>query len=73
MAQRLHSLGLSGIPIIFITASRAKGLKKAAAALGAVAFFEKPYDSEALLAAVAQGLESKKAAWPENCPAAAMS
>jgi|SRR5437667_6449937 len=73
VAQRLHSLGLSGIPIIFITASRAKGLKKAAAALGAVAFFEKPYDSEALLAAVAQGLESKKAAWPENCPAAAMS
>jgi len=72
VAQRLQSLGLSGIPIIFITASRAKGLKKAAEALGAVAFFEKPYDPAALLAAVAEALKSKDNAPPEDCAAAAV-
>ena len=59
VAQRLHSLGLQGVPIIFITASKVKGLRKTAERLGAVAFFEKPYDSEKLLAAVRQGLNAK--------------
>ena len=61
VAQRLHSLGLSGVPIIFITASKIKGLRKTAEKLGAVTFFEKPYDSEQLLAAVRQGLNAKAA------------
>src|SRR5438093_13786843 len=45
VAQRLRSLGLAGIPIIFITASKLNGLAEAAKELGAVAFFEKPYYS----------------------------
>jgi len=72
VAQRMQSLGLSGIPIIFITASRAKGLRKAAEKLGAVAFFEKPYDSEELLAAVSRALESGGAAPEKGCPAPAL-
>src|SRR5258708_5546830 len=59
VAQRLHSLGLSGVPIIFITASKIKGLRKTAERLVAVAFFEKPFDSEQLLAAVRKGLNPK--------------
>ena len=69
VVQRLKSLGLSGIPFIFITASRARGLKKAAEALGAVACFEKPYDPQALLAAVADALKSNADARPEHCEA----
>src|SRR5207302_7428841 len=56
VAQRLQSLGLSGVPIIFITASKQKELKKTAKALGAVGFIEKPYDPEKLLAAIAKAL-----------------
>jgi len=56
VAKRLQSLGLGGIPIIFITASKQKGLKKAAKNLGAAGFFEKPYDSAQLLQAVARTL-----------------
>ena len=72
VAQRMQSLGLNGIPIIFITASRARGLKKAAEALGAVAFFEKPYDSQALLSAVAEALKSQDHAPSEHRAAAAV-
>src|SRR5712692_1521625 len=37
VAQRLQSLGFTSIPLIFITASKIKGLKQAAQRLGAVA------------------------------------
>ncbi|HVV02018.1 MAG TPA: response regulator [Verrucomicrobiae bacterium] len=56
VAQRLQSLGLSDIPIIFITASKIHGLKAEAEKLGAVAFIEKPYDSEKLLEVIEQSL-----------------
>jgi CheY-like chemotaxis protein len=62
VAQRLQSLGLTGIPIIFITASKLKGLRESARELGAVGFFEKPYDPQQLLAAVAQALAPKPVA-----------
>jgi len=58
VAQRLQGLGLKGIPIIFITASKIEGLREEAEKLGAVAFFEKPYDPKALLGAVANALEN---------------
>jgi len=58
VAQRLQPLGLSGIPFIFITASKASGLRETAKDLGAADFFEKPYDPEQLLAAIAQALDS---------------
>ena len=72
VAQRLHSLGLRGVPIIFITASKIKGLRKTAERLGAVAFFEKPYDSEQLLAAVRQVLNAKPAARENAAPVNAL-
>jgi len=56
VVQRLKAIGLGDIPVIFITASRLKGLREAAQQMGAVAFFEKPYDPEKLLAAVAEAL-----------------
>lgn len=53
VAERLRDLGLAEIPIIFITASKRTGLRKTAQQLGAAGFFEKPYDAEELLAAIA--------------------
>jgi len=61
VAQRLQDLGLTGIPIIFITGSKLAGLHDTARKLGATAFFEKPYDPEQLLAAISQALESRTA------------
>jgi len=54
LAQRLQRAGLGHIPVIYITASRLPGLKEAATKLGATAYFEKPYDPEALLRTIAQ-------------------
>jgi len=58
VAQRLQMLGLQKIPVIFITGSKLEGLKKAAVALGAAAFFEKPYDAAQLLQTVDQLLQA---------------
>ena len=67
VAQRLKDVGLGGIPIIFITASKLKGLREAAERSGAAAFFEKPYDPEKLLAAVAQAINPQpQSAHPES-------
>ena len=57
VSQRLQELGLAEVPVIFITASKVKGLKEAAQRMGAVGFFEKPYDPAKLLATIAQALE----------------
>src|SRR3954466_1892569 len=61
VAQRLADLGLGGVPIIFITASKLKGLREAARRCGAVAFFEKPYDPQKLLQAVSQAIRLRHA------------
>jgi CheY-like chemotaxis protein len=58
LAQRLKRAGLGHIPLVFITASRLPGLKQAAMQLGAVGYFEKPYDPEALLRTIAQSLDA---------------
>ena len=48
-------IGLSGnIPVVFMTASKLPGLKEAAMQLGAAAYFEKPYDPEALLRTITE-------------------
>src|SRR5262249_25100897 len=60
VAQRLKSLGFGHIPVIFITASKVRGLQKTAASLGAAPFFEKPYDPEALLLSVSKALEQHR-------------
>ena len=72
---QLHSKLLASggrFPVIFITASKIKGLRRTAEKLGAIAFFEKPYDSEQLLAAVRQGLNAKPAARKNAAPVNAM-
>ena len=56
VAQRLHRLGLGNIPIIVMTASKLSGLRQAAEEVGAIAFFEKPYDAEQLLKTIAHAL-----------------
>jgi CheY-like chemotaxis protein len=56
VVQRLKALGLDTIPKIFITASRLRGLRRAAMQLGGSGFFEKPYDPDVLLQAIAQAL-----------------
>jgi adenylate cyclase len=58
LAQRLQRVGLGNIPVVFITASRLPGLKRAAMQLGGAAYFEKPYDPEALLQTIARVLDS---------------
>jgi CheY-like chemotaxis protein len=58
LAQRLQRAGLGSIPLIFITASRLPGLKQAAMQLGAAAYFEKPYDPDALVRTIAQVLDA---------------
>ena len=60
VAQRMQILGVTGIPIIFMTASKLKGLRETVLQLGAVAFFEKPYDSKELLQTIAQTLQQQE-------------
>ena len=55
VAERLQNLTATvGTPVIFITAHRDPNLKKRAEELGASAFFEKPYDVDALLAKLSE-------------------
>ena len=57
--DRLHQLGLADVPVIYITASKKPDLPGIAREEGAAAFFEKPFDSKALLKAVADALKQK--------------
>jgi len=55
-SERRRFLGLDHVPVIYITASKKEDLRQIAIEEGAVAFFEKPYDAQKLLAAVATAL-----------------
>jgi len=59
VAEVLKDAGLDRIPIIFITASKREDLRERAKALNAAGFFEKPFDTEKLLAAIASALQAK--------------
>lgn len=54
VAERMRSAMPAFTPIIFLTASKQPGLQERAQELGAVGYFEKPYEAEALLTAVHQ-------------------
>jgi CheY-like chemotaxis protein len=54
VAERVKSLIPRPTPIIFLTASKQPGFRARAQELGAAGYFEKPYEAEALLAAVHQ-------------------
>jgi DNA-binding response OmpR family regulator len=60
--DRLHRLGLAEVPVIYITASKKADLPDIAREEGAAAFFEKPFDSKALLAAVSTALSQRSLA-----------
>ena len=58
LAERLKSsTKTESLPIIFLTASKQSDLRQRALSLGAVAFFEKPFDFEELLATVRAALD----------------
>ena len=58
VAERVQNLGATaGIPMIFMTASRTPGLREQAEELGAVAFFEKPFDCAELVNAIREALQ----------------
>jgi len=54
VAERVKTLIPNPTPIIFLTASKQPGFRERAQELGAAGYFEKPYEAEALLAAVHQ-------------------
>ena len=54
VAERMRNAFVSPTPIIFLTASKQPGFRERAQELGAAGYFEKPYEAEALLAAVHQ-------------------
>jgi DNA-binding response OmpR family regulator len=57
VATRLQNeVSTAGVPLIFLTASKQPGLRKQARDLGAVGFFEKPYEAGDLLAAIGGAL-----------------
>jgi CheY-like chemotaxis protein len=62
VAQRLQQLGLGDIPVIFMTASKLKRLRRAADRLGAAGFLEKPYKPQELLSVISRALDPN---WPQ--------
>jgi DNA-binding response OmpR family regulator len=56
VADRIQELLPRETPFIFITASKQPGLRKKAEILGAKDFFEKPYETKDLLAAIKTAL-----------------
>ncbi len=57
VAERLRKLPVPvNVPMIFLTASKKPGLRDQAMALGAAAFFEKPYEADQLLGAIKKAL-----------------
>ena len=54
VAERIRANVATPIPLIFLTASKREEFRQRARQLGAVGFFEKPYQPEALLATINQ-------------------
>lgn len=62
VAERLHDSSITAdIPIIFLTASKEPGLRERAKELGAVAFLEKPFEAQELIAVIQHALTGKLA------------
>jgi DNA-binding response OmpR family regulator len=58
LAQQIQTNFAVPVPIIFLTASKRPDFREKAHEVGAFAFFEKPYEADALLAAVRQALSN---------------
>ena len=59
VAAKLKHVGLGGIPVIFMTASKQNFLRERAEELNAVGFLEKPFDTEELLAVISRALQPR--------------
>jgi FixJ family two-component response regulator len=59
LQRRLRDMNCS-VPIIFVTAHADDELREAALAQGAVAFFGKPFNDEALLGVLSTAVDSRK-------------
>ena len=57
LQERLHELNLA-VPVIFVTGHADDGLREHALKQGAVAFFAKPFDDDALLSAVQSAIQN---------------
>lgn len=57
--RRLKEQGFADVPFMVITASYLNGIWEEAMALGAAAYFEKPYDPDRLMTAVHATLNSE--------------
>lgn len=62
----LRKLGLNQVPFVFITASQRSGLWESAQELGAVGYFEKPYDPAMFMTAVGEILSRPDTSAPIN-------
>ena len=60
VAEELKDTELADTPIIFMTASKQKHLRARAEELNAAGFFEKPFDTEKLLATISRALQSRR-------------
>ena len=60
VAEKIQELIASATPIIFLTASKQPGLRQKAQNLGAVGFFEKPFDAGELLAAIRRAFGERR-------------
>jgi DNA-binding response OmpR family regulator len=60
VADKIQHFVAAATPIIFLTAGKEPGLKQKAQTLGAVGFFEKPYDADELLAAIEHALSENE-------------
>jgi DNA-binding response OmpR family regulator len=56
VAERIQTLLPTPTPIIFLTASKQPGFKEKAKKLGAIGYFEKPYEAEKLFGAIREAL-----------------
>lgn len=61
VAQRIQTHVPVPIPMIFLTASKRPEFRERAGELGAIAFFEKPFEAEALLRAIQQAVGGPRA------------
>src|SRR5438874_1737411 len=64
VAQRIQTVIPTPTPIIFLTASKRPEFRKKAEELGAVGFFEKPFEADELLATIKQALARGPAQLP---------
>ena len=56
VAERIQANIPTPLPIVFLTASQRPEFRQRAQQLGAVGFFEKPYEADALVATLRQAL-----------------